>query len=84
MCSDPFVKLILDGRLVGQTKVVKNNVNPVWGETFSIPLALHSTITDSTLLIEVYDHDNLSQHDLLGIATISGNDLRALLAPDLK
>lgn len=79
--SDPFVKLLLDGRLVGQTQVVKNNLSPVWDETFSIPLALRASILDSTLVIEVYDHDNISDHDLLGVHTVSGTALRNLLCP---
>jgi hypothetical protein len=80
--SDPFVKLLLDDRLIGQTQVVKNNVNPTWNETFTLALPLQASIVDSTMVIEVYDHDNLSKHDLLGVTTVSGEALRQLLAPD--
>jgi hypothetical protein len=79
--SDPFTKLLLDGRLVGQTLVIKNNINPTWEETFTLPLALQASILDSTLVLEVYDHDNVSDHDLLGVHTISGEALRDLLCP---
>jgi Ca2+-dependent lipid-binding protein len=80
--SDPFVKLLLDERLVGQTQVVKNNVNPSWNETFTLALPLQASILDSKLVIEVYDHDNLSKHDLLGVTSVTGEALRQLLAPD--
>lgn len=75
------MKLLLDGRLVAQTQVIKNNVNPTWDETFTIPLALQTSILDATLVIEVYDHDNVSDHDLLGVHTVSGAALQALLCP---
>jgi hypothetical protein len=79
--SDPFTKLLLDGRLVGQTQVIKNNINPTWEETFTLPLALQASVLDSTLVLEVYDHDNVSDHDLLGVHTLSGEALRDLLCP---
>jgi hypothetical protein len=33
------------------------------------------------LVLEVYDHDNVSDHDLLGVHTVSGDVLRDLLCP---
>ena len=78
MFSDPFVKLLLDGRLVGQTAVVNNSVSPHWDETFTFTLPLQASILDSALVLEVYSRDKA---DLLGSCTVTGAALQELLAP---
>lgn len=67
---------------MGQTQVIKNNINPTWNETFVITLPLETSVADCSLLVEVYDHDTVSDHDLLGTVTVSGPALLALLCPD--
>ena len=37
-----------------------------------ITLPLETPLVDCTLVVEVYDHDNVSDHDLLGSATVTG------------
>ncbi len=39
--SDPFVKVYLDDQRsapVAQTKVIENNLSPIWNESFYIPI----------------------------------------------
>uniref|UniRef100_A0A7N6BRA7 C2 domain-containing protein n=1 Tax=Anabas testudineus TaxID=64144 RepID=A0A7N6BRA7_ANATE len=59
---DGFVKVYCNSVFMGQTAVVKNNANPVWGNEFSYSKA---SVND-LLRLEIYDED-IGSHDLLGI-----------------
>jgi hypothetical protein len=80
-CSDPYAKLLLNGRLVGQTKYINNNINPAWNESFTLVPPLLSPLSDCSLRVEVYDRDAVSEDDLLGLVTVAGGDLQRLLCP---
>ena len=67
--SDPFVKLLLNNRLIFTSQNIKNNINPVWNEKCTIVCPLEVPLSQCTLVVEVYDYDNVSDHDLLGSAT---------------
>ncbi len=60
--SDPFCKVRV-GDQVFRTKVMKNNLNPVWNETFVIPLA---EVEKEVVKFEVFDWDRIGSDDLLG------------------
>ena len=70
--SDPFVKLLLNNRLIYTSQNIKNNINPVWNEQCTIVCPLEVPLSQCTLVVEVYDYDNVSDHDLLGSATVTG------------
>lgn len=36
--SDPYVKFKLNGRLLHKSKTVHKDLNPVWDETFIVPI----------------------------------------------
>lgn len=36
--SDPYVKFKLDGKTFYKSKVLYKNLNPVWNESFSLPI----------------------------------------------
>jgi Ca2+-dependent lipid-binding protein len=36
--SDPYCKVIVDGREIGRTDVITNNLNPKWTAAFEIQL----------------------------------------------
>ncbi|XP_051139132.1 phospholipase D delta-like [Andrographis paniculata] len=63
--SDPYVTVIVGGARVARTRVISNSQNPVWNETFRIPLA-HPV---AQVEFEVKDNDVFGA-DHIGIATV--------------
>ncbi|XP_054814575.1 probable ADP-ribosylation factor GTPase-activating protein AGD11 [Prosopis cineraria] len=70
--SDPYVTLSLGHQSV-KTRVIKNNLNPVWNE--SLMLSIPHNIPP--LKVHVYDKDTFSTDDFMGEAEI---DIQPLLA----
>jgi Ca2+-dependent lipid-binding protein len=60
--SDPFVKIYLDdhSNVVAQTKVIQNNLSPIWNEVFYIPIPPRT----EKLSIFVFHESNLGEHFL--------------------
>ncbi|XP_010556251.1 PREDICTED: probable ADP-ribosylation factor GTPase-activating protein AGD11 isoform X2 [Tarenaya hassleriana] len=65
MTSDPYVKLALGQQFV-KTRVIKNNLNPVWNETLMLSIPDHMP----PLRVLVYDKDTFSTDDFMGEAEI--------------
>ena len=61
--SDPYVKISGIGQPV-QTNVIKNNLNPVWKETFHFFIDVANP--NPKLLFQVFDSD-LDSDDFLGL-----------------
>lgn len=61
--SDPYVKISGLG-MPKSTKVINNDLNPVWNETFDF--MIDEINLNPTLLFEVYDKDDLND-DFLGV-----------------
>ncbi|OMP00915.1 C2 calcium-dependent membrane targeting [Corchorus capsularis] len=72
MTSDPYVILSLGQQSV-KTRVIKNNLNPVWNE--SLMLSIPENIPPLRVL--VYDKDTFSTDDFMGDAEI---DIQPLVA----
>ena len=78
--SDPYAVVIWDGKELGRTKVVEQDLNPVWGDspdaTFLLP---PSTSENPELKVELYDSDWVSlpgqKDEFLGRAVVSGEEL---------
>lgn len=51
--SDPYTTVVLAGARVARTRVLSNNVNPVWNERFQIPVAHFA----HEIVLEVKDQD---------------------------
>ena len=70
--SDPYVKVCIlpNKRLKYQTKVHKKTLNPVFNETFAFRDMEFKSIRDRTVFFEVYDFDQLTRHDLIGVLTV--------------
>ncbi|XP_028289958.1 multiple C2 and transmembrane domain-containing protein 2 isoform X2 [Gouania willdenowi] len=68
--SDPYVKFKLDEKTFYKSKVVFKNLNPVWNESFSLPVK----DLNQNLSIKVYDRD-LTTDDFMGSASVSLTDL---------
>uniref|UniRef100_A0A3P8QMD4 C2 domain-containing protein n=1 Tax=Astatotilapia calliptera TaxID=8154 RepID=A0A3P8QMD4_ASTCA len=63
--SDPYVKFKLDGKTFYKSKVLYKNLNPVWNESFSLPIK----DLNQKLYIKVYDRD-LTTDDFMGAASV--------------
>eukprot|EP00903_Cladosiphon_okamuranus_P009644 g9177.t1 len=91
--SDPYVNLNLSGRYLSngqewskkfqiseQTKVVKYSLNPVWNESFSLPVRRAGAF----LRVELWDWDRGSSDDPLGSFEVKiGEELLSQKAMDM-
>lgn len=75
--SDPFVRIVYDGREVGVTARVKRNLNPRWDHEVAIPLTHAGWMY---VMLEVFDRDELSSNDLLGAMRVPFPDWRPHVA----
>ncbi|KAI4356847.1 hypothetical protein L6164_000834 [Bauhinia variegata] len=71
--SDPYVVLYIRPLFKVKTKVIDNNLNPTWNETFELIAEDKET---QSLILEVYDED-IGQDKRLGIVKLPLNDLEA-------
>ncbi|KAJ7949339.1 ADP-ribosylation factor GTPase-activating protein AGD12 [Quillaja saponaria] len=71
MTSDPYVILALGQQSV-KTRVIKNNLNPVWNESLMLSIPEHTP----PLKVIVYDKDKFTTDDFMGEAEI---DIHPLL-----
>ncbi|KAG1354771.1 synaptotagmin-5 [Cocos nucifera] len=70
--SDPYVVLYVRPMFKVKTKVINNNLNPAWDETFEL---LAEDKETQSVILEVFDEDNVSQDKRLGIAKLPLTDL---------
>jgi hypothetical protein len=60
--SDPYVKIKLGNKIIQSTSVIRFTLSPEWKEEFHIPLLhLFSLVT-----LEIWDHDEVRPHKMLG------------------
>ncbi|KAJ9680852.1 hypothetical protein PVL29_019997 [Vitis rotundifolia] len=71
--SDPYVVVYIRPLFKIKTKVIENNLNPVWNQTFELIAEDKET---QSLILEVIDKD-ITQDKRLGIAKLPLNDLEA-------
>ncbi|WKA05600.1 hypothetical protein VitviT2T_023560 [Vitis vinifera] len=71
--SDPYVVVHIRPLFKIKTKVIENNLNPVWNQTFELIAEDKET---QSLILEVIDKD-ITQDKRLGIAKLPLNDLEA-------
>ncbi|GMI69666.1 calcium-dependent lipid-binding protein, Synaptotagmin 7 [Hibiscus trionum] len=69
--SDPYVVVHISPRFKYKTKVVDNNLNPVWNQTFELIAEDRET---QSLTVEVFDED-IGQDGRLGIAKLRLSEL---------
>jgi hypothetical protein len=81
--SDPFCNVTLNGRKVGKTKVIHNNLNPIWNWSLRLELdseTLGNSWARTQILIECYDYDlGITGNDFLGRVLLHGEDLMRTL-----
>ncbi|KAL7750387.1 Tricalbin-2 [Sorochytrium milnesiophthora] len=66
--SDPFVRIVVNDKVVAQTNVINNNLNPHWDEIKFLPLPKPQFVR---MTFEVYDHEKSGLHNSLGKAEIN-------------
>ena len=59
-------------KVLGETEVIDNNLNPQWLRHFSINYVFH---LDKELQFQVWNYNTANDKDLIGQATISLNAL---------
>ncbi|XP_041074075.1 dysferlin isoform X4 [Polyodon spathula] len=72
--SDPVASLTFRGSKK-KTKVIKNNLNPVWNEGFEWDLKGVPLDTSAEMRVVVKDHEKMSRNRFLGEATVSLRDV---------
>lgn len=81
--SDPFCDVSINGSKVGKTKVINNNLNPIWNYTLRLELDLEklgNSWARTDILIECYDYDlSITGNDFLGRVHLHGEDLMRTL-----
>ncbi|KAG2641480.1 hypothetical protein PVAP13_2KG230500 [Panicum virgatum] len=70
--SDPYVRLYVRPMFKVKTKVIDDNLNPEWNETFELIVEDKET---QSVILEVYDEDKLQQDKRLGVAKLALNNL---------
>lgn len=78
--SDPYVVVYIRPLFKVKTKVVDNNLNPVWNETFELIAEDKET---QALIFEVFDQD-IGQDKRLGIAKLPLRELEADTAKEIQ
>lgn len=67
---DPYVKVLLQGRLCARTPTIPDTLDPVWNCLYWIPVAS----THQHVLLDVYDFQNLTKDRLLGLVSVAVGD----------
>ncbi|XAR54111.1 hypothetical protein NMG60_11029120 [Bertholletia excelsa] len=78
--SDPYVVVYIRPLFKVKTKVVENNLNPVWNQAFDLIAEDKET---QTLFIEVFDKD-IGQDERLGVAKLPLIDLEAETSKEVE
>jgi len=77
--SDPYVKLYVRPMFKVKTKVIDDDLNPEWNETFDLIVEDKET---QSVIFEVYDEDKLQQDKRLGVAKLAVNTLESEITQD--
>ncbi|MCJ1321970.1 hypothetical protein MMC15_007315 [Xylographa vitiligo] len=78
--SDPYCKFDLNGEGVFKTKTQKKTLQPIWNESFEIPI---KSRTAANFIVRVMDWDMGDKDDFLGAAKIDLKELEPQLAKDV-
>ncbi|KAJ2521457.1 Tricalbin-2 [Coemansia sp. RSA 1939] len=70
--SDPYVMALIDGVKVWESETIKKTLNPRWNEQTELGIRQRSK---ATLVLEIYDWNQIQSHTHLGTATIPLKDL---------
>jgi len=78
--SDPYTKITISGRSVGQTRIIDNNLDPIWNETYySIVQSRNDHIK-----FEIYDFNNINSDKRLGSVDFFIKDICKNVSEDVS
>jgi hypothetical protein len=69
--SDPYVKILIAGRLEGRTKTIFRHLNPAWNKQFNLNL-LHRR---GVITLQIFDEDVGKDDDFMGVVSINLKDI---------
>uniref|UniRef100_A0A6P7FUY8 Multiple C2 and transmembrane domain-containing protein-like n=1 Tax=Diabrotica virgifera virgifera TaxID=50390 RepID=A0A6P7FUY8_DIAVI len=78
--SDPYVKFKCGGRLVYKSRTVYRDLNPIWDESFTVPIEDPFV----PIGIKVFDYDWGLQDDFMGSATLDLTTLELAKTAELS
>ncbi|KAL2477780.1 Calcium-dependent lipid-binding (CaLB domain) family protein [Forsythia ovata] len=78
--SDPYVVVYIRPLFKVKTKVIENNLNPVWNQTFELIVEDKET---QSLILEVFDQD-VGQDERLGVAKLPMIELEAEISKEIE
>lgn len=81
--SDPYCSIYWQGELLYRTREQKNNLNPLWRESFLLPLP-KDDLSSLELRIEVMDHNVSRQNTFLGQVTLRSSELLYSVGEELR
>jgi len=78
--SDPYTKITISGRPVGQTRIIDNNLDPIWNETY------YSIIQSRNdhIKFEIYDFNNINSDKRLGSVDFFIKDICENISEDVS
>ncbi|KAK9950837.1 hypothetical protein M0R45_006303 [Rubus argutus] len=79
-CSDPYVVVYIRPLFKVKTKVIDNNLNPVWDQTFELIAEDKET---QSLVFEVFDED-IGQDKRLGVTKLPLIDVEADIVKEIE
>ncbi|XP_074566673.1 calcium-dependent lipid-binding protein-like [Curcuma longa] len=79
--SDPYVVLYVRPTFKVKTKVVDDNLSPVWNETFQL---LAEDKETQYIIFEVYDEDKLQQDKKMGVAKLGLQELEPGVTKEIQ
>ncbi|WOL19314.1 synaptotagmin-5-like [Canna indica] len=79
--SDPYVVLYVRPMFKVKTKVVDDNLSPVWNETFEM---LAEDKETQSVIFEVYDEDKIQQDKRMGTAKLALNELEPEVSKEIE
>jgi Ca2+-dependent lipid-binding protein len=69
--SDPYVMIVLGGKVMGTTKVLVKTLNPVWNEEFNLSCegdeAREMLRQKHPFRLVIYDKDEFTEDDCMGV-----------------
>jgi len=71
--SDPYAVISFEGEKK-KTKVIDDNLNPEWNETFEFPLK-EALKGSQKIEVQVFDHEKVGSDRLLGSTSITGTNI---------
>ena len=80
--SDPFVVVIVDDQEIARTRVIDNNLNPVFEEVFEHPV--DKNFYRSWVRFEVYDDDLVGEDEFLGMINFNGSEILSMCGNSSK